>query len=85
MMAVFTIGADDIRIRQMQDVADAWGFAGKYSSTERLLTDAKKKKFDSVLVLDFEALENEARIELKDLGIEIISFKDRKVLEKKIL
>ncbi len=84
MMAIFTLGADEIRVRQMEEIADAWGFAGKYSSIEKLLDDAKKKKFDSVLVIDHEALEDEAKIELNALGIEIIGFKDKKVLEKKI-
>ncbi len=83
-MAIFTLGADEIRVRQMEEIADAWGFAGKYSSIEKLLDDAKKKKFDSVLVIDHEALEDEAKIELNALGIEIIGFKDKKVLEKKI-
>jgi hypothetical protein len=85
MMAVFTIGADDIRIRHMQDIAEAWGFAGKYSDVIGLLKDAKRKKFDSVLVVDTEALEEEVKIELKNLDIEIISLKDKKILEKRIL
>ncbi len=85
MIAVFTIGADEIRIRQMERIADAWGFAGKYVDTKILLNDAKKKKFDSVLVMDKEALGDSVLLELKTLGIEVISFKDRKILEKKIL
>ena len=82
MMAIFTIGADEIIIRKMQDVAEAWGFAGKYEDSERLLNDAKKKRFSYVLVLDYEALEDRIKNELKDLGIEIVSLKDRKKLEK---
>ena len=85
MMAVFTLGADYIRIRQMEKIAEAWGFAGKYLNIERLLNDARKKKFDSVLVIDYEAIDDNARIELNELGIEIISLKDKKILEKKIL
>ncbi len=85
MMAVFTLGADEIRIRQMEKIAEAWGFAGKYLNIERLLNDARKKKFDSVLVIDYEAIDDNARIELNELGVEIISLKDKKILEKKIL
>ncbi|NIM46666.1 MAG: hypothetical protein GTN40_00700 [Candidatus Aenigmarchaeota archaeon] len=84
MMAIFTLGADEIRIKQMENIAEAWGFAGKYSNTENLLIDARKKKFDSILVIDREAFEDKAKIELNNLGVEIISLKDKKVLEKKI-
>jgi len=84
MIAVFTLGADEIRVRQMENIAEAWGFAGKYSNTETLLNDARKKKFDSILVIDREALEDDAKIELNGLGVEIITLKDKKVLEKKI-
>jgi hypothetical protein len=85
MIAVFTVGADDIRIKQMEKIADAWGFAGKYMDSRILLNDAKKKRFNSVLVMDQEALEDDVKIELKNLGIEIIDFKNKKALEKKIL
>ncbi|NIO44612.1 MAG: hypothetical protein GTN36_03615 [Candidatus Aenigmarchaeota archaeon] len=84
MMAVFTLGADEIRVRQMENIAEAWGFAGKYSSIERLMDDARKKRFDSVLVVDREALEDDAKIELNSLDVEIIDLKNKKVLEKKI-
>jgi hypothetical protein len=50
-----------------------------------LLNDAKKKRFDSVLVLDPEAIDDAIKAELSSLKIEIISFKDKKRLEKKIL
>jgi hypothetical protein len=85
MIAVFTLGADDIRIRQMEEIADAWGFAGKYSDSKILLSDAKKKKFESVLVVDVEALEDSVKNELKNMKIEIINFRDKKKLEKKVL
>ena len=85
MMAVFTLGADEIRTRQMQAIAEAWGFAGKYDGQERLLQDAKKKKFDTVLVMDPYALDDSLTAELKSMNIEIISFGDKKRLEKKIL
>jgi len=85
MMAVFTIGADSVRIKNMENIAEAWGFAGKYDSTDRLLIDAKKKKFKYILVVDYEALENKIRKELQDIDIEIISLKDQKKLENKIL
>jgi len=84
-MAIFTLGADEIRIKQMEKIAEAWEFGGKYSNTEKLLIDAGKKKFDSVLVIDEEAIEDDAKIELNKLGVEIIGFRDKKVLEKKIL
>ena len=85
MIAVFTVGADDIRIKQMEKIADAWGFAGKYMDPRILLNDAKKKKFNSVLVMDQEALDDNVKNELKNLGVEIIDFRNKKVLEKKIL
>ena len=85
MMAIFTVGVDDIRLRKMEDIAEAWGFAGKYDTPERLVTDAKKKRFKYILVIDYEALEKKVRGELQILGIEIISLKDQKKLEKKIL
>jgi len=85
MMAVFSLGADEIRTRQMEKIAEAWGFAGKYPDVTSLIRDAKKKKFDSILVIDLEAIDERVRMELKNIGIEIITFKDKKVLEKKIL
>ena len=85
MIAVFTVGADDIRVKQMEKIADAWGFAGKYMDTRILLNDARKKKFNSVLVIDQEALEDSVKNELKNLGVEIIDFRNKKVLEKRIL
>ena len=85
MMAIFTVGVDDIRLRKMEDIAEAWGFAGKYDTPERLVTDAKKKRFKYILVIDYEALDKKVREELQTLGIEIISLKDQKKLEKKIL
>ena len=83
-MAIFTLGADEIRVRQMENIAEAWGFGGKYSSIEKLMDDARKKKFDSILVIEREALEDDVKIELNSLGIEIIDLKNKKVLEKKI-
>jgi hypothetical protein len=85
MMAIFTVGVDEIRLRKMEDIAEAWGFAGKYDTPERLVTDAKKKRFKYILVIDYEALDKKVREELQTLGIEIISLKDQKKLEKKIL
>jgi hypothetical protein len=82
MMAIFTIGADDIRIKKMHSIADAWGFAGKYEGTERLLQDAKKKRFDMLLVVDVEALDEKTKKELAVLNVEIINFNDKKRLEK---
>jgi hypothetical protein len=85
MIAIFTVGADDIRIKQMEKIAEAWGFAGKYMDVKILLNDAKKKKFNSVLVIDTEALDDTVKMELKNLNIEIIDFRNKKILEKKIL
>jgi hypothetical protein len=85
MIAVYTVGADDIRIRQMHEIAEAWGFAGKYTDAKLLLSDAKKKRFDSILLIDPEALDDSMKMELSSLKIEIIGFRDRKKLEKKIL
>jgi hypothetical protein len=50
-----------------------------------LMNDARKKRFDSILLIDPEALDDKTRAELQTLKIEIIGFKDRKKLEKKIL
>jgi hypothetical protein len=82
MMAIFTIGADSIRIGKMQSIAEAWGFAGKYEGADRLLQDAKKKRFSYVLVLDYEALDEKVKKELAVLNIEVISINDKKKLEK---
>ena len=82
MMAIFTIGADALRIRKMQEVAEAWGFAGKYENSDRLLQDAKKKRFSYVLVVDYEALDENVKKELTSLNIEVISINDKKKLEK---
>jgi len=82
MMAIFTIGADQIRISKMQSIAEAWGFAGKYEGPERLLQDAKKKRFDFVLVVDQEALDEKVKKELATLNVEVISFNDKKRLER---
>jgi hypothetical protein len=85
MIAIFTVGADDIRVKQMERIAEAWGFAGKYMDAKMLLNDAKKKKFNSVLVIDTEALDDNMKMELRNLNIDIIDFRNKKVLEKKIL
>jgi hypothetical protein len=82
MMAIFTVGADKIRISKMQSIAEAWGFAGKYEGPERLLQDAKKKRFDFVLVVDQEALDEKVKKELTALNVEVISFNDKKRLER---
>jgi len=82
MMAIFTVGADQIRISKMQSIAEAWGFAGKYEGSERLLQDAKKKRFEFVLVVDTEALDEEIKKELATLNVEVISFNDKKRLER---
>ena len=84
-MAVFTIGADDVRKQKMVNLAQAWNFAGTYSDIRRLLDDAKKKKFDTVLLLDHFAIDESARKELADLQVEIIGLNDKKRLERKIL
>ena len=82
MMAIFTVGADNIRVLKMQSIAEAWGFAGKYEGPERLLQDAKKKRFDFVLVVDPEALDEKVKKELTALNVEVISFNDKKRLER---
>ena len=66
----------------MQSIAEAWGFAGKYEGPERLLQDAKKKRFDFVLVVDPEALDEKVKKELTALNVEVISFNDKKRLER---
>lgn len=81
MMAIFTLGADEMRIRQMQEIAAAWGMVGKYSDSKRLLEDAKKKKIAYVLVVDPEAIEDEIKAELENLNVKIINFNDKKKLE----
>jgi hypothetical protein len=81
MMAVFTVGADERRIGQMREIADAWGFVGNYSDSKRLLDDAKKKKIAYVLVVDPEAIEDSAKAELEKMNIKIVNFNDKKRLE----
>lgn len=81
-MAVFTVGADNIRVQKMQSIAEAWGFAGKYEGPERLLQDAKKKRFDMVLLVDPDALDEKTKSELAALKIDIININDKKKLER---
>jgi hypothetical protein len=81
MMAIFTLGADKIRIKQMENIAEAWGLVGKYSDSKKLLEDAKKKKIAYVLVIDPQAIEDDIRNELEKMNIKIINFDDRKRLE----
>lgn len=81
-MAVFTVGADSIIVLKMQKIAEAWGFAGKYEGHERLLQDAKKKRFNFVLVADYDALDEKVKKELATLNVEVISWNDKKRLEK---
>ena len=80
-MAIFTLGADKIRIKQMENIAEAWGLVGKYSDSKKLLEDAKKKKIAYVLVVDPEAIEDDIRNELKEMNVKIINFNDKKRLE----
>jgi hypothetical protein len=81
MMAIFTLGADEMRIKKMQEIASAWGLVGKYSDSRRLLDDVKKKKIAYVLVVDEEAIEDEIRNELEKMNVKIINFNDKKRLE----
>jgi hypothetical protein len=81
MMAIFTLGADEMRIKKMQEIASAWGLVGKYSDSRRLLDDVKKKKIAYVLVVDEEAIEEDVRAELESLNVKIINFNDKKRLE----
>jgi len=81
MMAIFTLGADQMRIKQMEKIAEAWGLVGKYSDSKKLLEDAKKKKIAYVLVIDPQAIEDEIRNELEKMNVKIINFDDRKRLE----
>jgi len=81
-MAVYTVGADDIRIGKMRNIAEAWGFAGKYEGPERLLQDAKKKRFDMILVVDLEAIDEKTKRELAALNVDIINLNDKKKLER---
>jgi hypothetical protein len=81
MMAVFTLGADEMRIRQMREIADAWGFVGNYSDSKRLLDDAQKKKIAYVLVVDPEAIDDDVKKELEKMNIKIVNFNDKKRLE----
>lgn len=81
MMAIFTIGADDMRISQMMEIAQAWGFVGKYSDSKRLLDDVIKKRIAYVLVVDPEAIEDSVKSELDKMNVKIINFNDKKRLE----
>ena len=81
MMAIFTLGADKLRIKQMEKIAAAWGLVGKYSDSKKLLEDAEKKKIAYVLVVDTHAIEDEIRSELEKMNVKIINFNDKKRLE----
>jgi hypothetical protein len=47
-----------------------------------LLQDAKKKRFDMILVIDLDAIDDKIKKELAALNVEIINFNDKKRLEK---
>jgi len=81
MMAIFTLGADEIRIKRMEKIADAWGLAGKYVDSKKLLEDIKRKKIAYVLVIDPQAIEDNIRSELEKMNVKIINFNDKKRLE----
>ncbi|MFH0929557.1 MAG: hypothetical protein V1818_04375 [Candidatus Aenigmatarchaeota archaeon] len=80
-MAVFTIGADERRVAQMMEIAQAWGFIGKYSDSKRLLDDVIKKKIAYVLVVDPEAIEENVKKQLQTMNVKIVNFNDKKRLE----
>lgn len=82
MMAVYTVGADEIRVKKMHSIADAWGFAGKYEGPDRMLQDARKRRFDMLLLVDPEALDDKTKGELAALNVEIININDKKKLER---
>ena len=50
MMAIFSLGADDIRIKQMKLIAEAWGFVEEYEDPKKLFrnysVDYLKKVFN---------------------------------------
>ena len=81
MMAVFTLGADQMRISQMREIAEAWGFVGNYSDSKRLLDDVIKKRIAYVLVVDPEAIDDNVKKELDTMNVKIINFNDKKRLE----
>ncbi len=81
MMAIFTVGADDIRIRKMEEIASAWGLSGKYTDAKRLLDDVKKRQIAYVLVVDPEAIEEDVRRKLKEMNVQVINFNDKRRLE----
>ena len=81
MMAIFTIGADEMRIGQMMEIAQAWGFVGKYSDSKRLLDDVIKKRIAYVLVVDPEAIDDNVKKELDKMNVKVINFNDKKRLE----
>jgi hypothetical protein len=83
-MAICTIGANDLdKQRMVQYVRDYWVFVGEYAATDRLLHDAKTRKFAYILVYDKFAIDDIAR-ELKKLNIEILVFKDKEKLQEKV-
>jgi len=81
MMAIFTLGADELRIKEMERIAEAWGIVGKYNNSQKLLEDAKKKKIAYVLVVDPQAIEDSVRSKLEEMNVKVIDFRDKKRLE----
>jgi len=80
-MAIFTLGADELRIKEMERIAEAWGIVGKYNNSQKLLEDAKKKKIAYVLVVDPQAIEDSVRSKLEEMNVKVIDFRDKKRLE----
>ncbi len=84
-LAVFTVGANKVQIERMKDYAkNEWDFAGEYKDVGKLVNNARLKRFDHVLVIDFDALGEDVIKLLKHFDVEVISFKEQKKLEKKL-
>lgn len=84
-IAVFTVGARKEQIEKMIEYAkNDWDFAGEYRDVGKLVNNARLKRFDYVLVIDFGALNEDVVKLLQHFGVEVISLKEQKKIEERL-
>ncbi len=84
-VAVFTVGASDLQIRNLiEAISNFWKVVEKSSSIQNVIEGAKKKKFNYLLVIDIDAIGKENVKVLEDLGVEVIAFSNKMALVNKL-
>ena len=84
-VAVFTVGASDLQIRNLiEAISNFWKVVEKSSSIQNVIEGAKKKKFSYLLVIDHDAIGKENMKALENLGVEVIAFSNKMLLVNKL-